>query len=447
LHPRALGLRVQTFLLQSSGSMIGAHLLLCSRLPWNRSSRLNHTLTRARSDSALIRRYAAGDESAFVALYERYRSPVLAVCIGVLGTAHDAEDALQETFASLAVSLRESPPRELRPWLTRVARNAAIDVVRRRRRRGLTLDGEVPELPAQPPSTGADELAVVIEGIRELPPGQRTALLMRELGGHSYAEIATLLETDQEAVRGLIARARTGLRGYREATELPCATAQAAIAAEPDGRLGDGTVRRHVRGCAACRSYRAALRRDARALRSILPVPAGGVAGGGMLAGGLAAAKGALVGVGITQATAACAASICAVGGLVLLAPPVHPLGAPAQRRAASPQRRSPHRPTRTVTAPLHRSAPPARYAGVRASAQPLRAPGPRSSVTGRWATAARATPPRPAEPSPTGSPPSAPRGANRGLAPRGGNRGLAPPGGNRSLAPRVVGAWTPISA
>jgi hypothetical protein len=156
---------------------------------------------------------------------------------------------------------------------------------------------------------------------------------MRELAGHSYREIGELLELDAEAVRGLIARARIGLRAHREAAELPCAAARAAIAAEPDGRRHDKTVRRHVRGCAACRSYRHALRDDAKALRGLVGVPAGGVAGGGAVVGGLAA-KGALLGVGFSQVTAACAVSVCAVGGIVLLTPSVlehhHRAGAPA---------------------------------------------------------------------------------------------------------------------
>src|SRR6202043_722012 len=61
-----------------------------------------------RSDPALAARFASGDETAFAVLYERHRASVLAVCIGVLGSRHDAEDAAQEAFASLAVSLRQS---------------------------------------------------------------------------------------------------------------------------------------------------------------------------------------------------------------------------------------------------------------------------------------------------------------------------------------------------
>jgi RNA polymerase sigma factor (sigma-70 family) len=288
-------------------------------------------LLRLRSDAALAERFAAGDEAAFDVIYERHRPVVLAVCMGVLGTPPDAEDATQETFSALAVALRTRPPAELRPWLIRVARNASIDTTRRRRHRLLTLDGEIPEIAARPHGSGQAELAVVLDGIRELPEGQRMALLMRELGGHSYSEIAEFLATDEEAVKGLIARARVGLRAYREATELSCAAARNTIAAEPDGRRYDKTIRRHLRGCSGCRSYRDALRDDAKALRAALPIQAGTVATGSLSGGMVSAAKGSLIGYGLTQAATTCAASACAVGaigGMVFVAP-VHRLGLP----------------------------------------------------------------------------------------------------------------------
>ncbi len=324
-------------------------------------------ILRLRSDVALAERFAAGDEAAFDVLYERHRPVVLAVAMGVLGTTQDAEDATQETFSALAVALQTKPPAELRPWLIRVARNASIDTTRRRRHRLLTLDGELPDVPARSVSAGQAELAVVLDGIRELPEGQRMALLMRELGGHSYSEIAEFLETDEEAVKGLIARARVGLRTYREATDLPCATARAAIASEPDGRRHDKTIRRHLRSCASCRSYRGALRDDAKALRAALPLPAGSVATGGISTGMLTAAKGTLIGYGLTQAATTCAAAACgvgAIGGMVFVTP-IHKLGlppiiaptkvAPAHKHAAvkiAPKTRH------TVALPVHESTP-----------------------------------------------------------------------------------------
>lgn len=297
-------------------------------------------LLRLRSDAALAERFAEGDEAAFTVLFERHRASVVAVCIGVLSSRHDAEDAAQETFAALAVALRSSPPRELRAWLTRVARNSAIDLARRRRTRETVTD-ELSDVGGPDGVISShvvkDELESVIAGIRELPESQRTALLMRELAGHTYHEIADLLETDEDSVRGLIARARIGLRQYREAAELPCATARVAIAAEPDGRRHDRTVRRHVRGCASCRAYRSALRDDARALRGLLPVQAGGAAGGSAVVG--LAAKGALLGTAATQVSAACAVSVCAVGGIALLAPALtshrHPSPSAVVHRAA----------------------------------------------------------------------------------------------------------------
>ena len=316
-------------------------------------------ILRLRSDAALAERFAAGDEAAFDVLYERHRPVVLAVAMGVLGTTQDAEDATQETFSALAVALHTQPPAELRPWLISVARNASIDTTRRRRHRLLTLDGELPDVPARSASAGQAELAVVLDGIRELPEGQRMALLMRELGGHSYSEIAEFLETDEEAVKGLIARARVGLRTYREATDLPCATARAAIASEPDGRRHDKTIRRHLRSCASCRSYRGALRDDAKALRAALPLPAGGVATGGISTGMVTAAKGTLIGYGLTQAATTCAAAACgvgAIGGMVFVAP-IQKLGLPPIIAAAK-------------VAPAHKhavvkTAPKARHAVV----------------------------------------------------------------------------------
>jgi RNA polymerase sigma factor (sigma-70 family) len=318
-----------------------------------------------RSDAALAERFAAGDEAAFDVIYERHRPVVLAVCMGVLGAPPDAEDATQETFSALAVALRTRPPAELRPWLIRVARNASIDTTRRRRHRLLTLDGEIPEVAARPTTSGKAELAVVLDGIRELPEGQRMALLMRELGGHSYTEIAEFLETDEESVKGLIARARVGLRTYREATELSCASARATIAAEPDGRRYDKTIRRHLRTCAACRSYREALRDDAKALRAALPIQAGTVATGSLSSGLLSTAKGSLLGYGLTQAATTCAASACAVGaigGMVFVAP-VHKLGLPLVAPPAV--KATPHKhhkiakaaPARHVVIPVHTAA------------------------------------------------------------------------------------------
>ena len=108
-------------------------------------------------------------------------------------------------------------------------------------------------------------------GIRELPEAQRTALLMRELAGHSDREIAVLLEVGEAAVHGLIARAWISLRSYREAYEMTCAAVRRPSPQKPDGRRDDRTVCPHVRMCPSCRTYKRAIRSDARGL---VPGPA-----------------------------------------------------------------------------------------------------------------------------------------------------------------------------
>ena len=121
-------------------------------------------LLRLRSDATLGERFAAGDETAFDVLYERHRATVLAVCMGVLGSRHDAEDALQDCFAALAATLQVRPPRELRPWLIRVARNAAIDIARRRRAGEYAGDAALDR--AALPDPAPAELQAVLQGIR-----------------------------------------------------------------------------------------------------------------------------------------------------------------------------------------------------------------------------------------------------------------------------------------
>lgn len=274
-------------------------------------------LLRIRSDAALAERFAAGDEAAFTILYERHRRACSRSAWGCWDPGTTPRTPRRKRSPHWRSLCAQTPPRELGAWLARVARNAAIDSARRRRRGDAS--GEVLEQRSASTTWVNTELDSVIAGLRELPTSQRTALLMRELAGHSYREIAVLLETDEDGVRGLIARARVGLRNHREATELSCKSAREQVAAEPDGRRLPGEVRRHLRGCESCRAYRSALRADARALRGLMPVQAGGFAGGA-LGGGLAA-KGVLAGATLSQVGAACAVSVCAVGGIVLLAP------------------------------------------------------------------------------------------------------------------------------
>ena len=285
-----------------------------------------------RSDRGLVERFRMGDERAFELLYTRHRARVQNVCRGILGNGPDADDAAQETFARAAVALRRSAPEEPRAWLLRIARNTSIDLARARRPVAEAREDE-PALGNGTPGEAQQrsELRELVVAIGELPHAQREALVLRELAGWSYAEIARDLGTDVEAVRGLIARARVSLRERRGAADLECSTVREELARELDGRRRCASTRRHLRLCSGCRDYQAALRRDRRAIRSLVP---GGAVGLGLLLAGLrpgrvvllggAIAKGLGTGAGAAQLVALAAFGVGTVEGVRTVVTPAH---------------------------------------------------------------------------------------------------------------------------
>ena len=79
-------------------------------------------------------RVRAGDDRAFEALYDRHHRPLLAFCRHLLGSADEAEDALQHTFIAAHRALRtDERPVMLRPWLFTIARNRCLSLLRSRR--------------------------------------------------------------------------------------------------------------------------------------------------------------------------------------------------------------------------------------------------------------------------------------------------------------------------
>ncbi len=275
-------------------------------------------LNRLRGDRKLVERFQAGDEGAFATLYDRHRTRLTAIAIGVLGSVHDAQDAVQDAFISAAASLRTSTPDDVRAWLSRVARNAAIDVARGRRP---TVEVTPGDAIAAGPSRDAElrvELVDLVDALKDLPERQRTALVMRELSGASYADIGATLGADEVAVRGLIARARISLRAAREARAIDCASVRERLAVEIDGRRRTAEMRRHLRGCVECRRFQSGLKDDAKALRGLFPA-AGVVTLIGVLAS-LKATRPLLVGgivikgLGGTQAAQIVAACLVCAG-------------------------------------------------------------------------------------------------------------------------------------
>ena len=155
----------------------------------------------------------AGNEPAFEAIVARYRRPLLRYCGGIL-TGGRAEDAVQQTFVKAYDAMRRDHGElKLRPWLYRIAHNTALNGLR---------DKSLQDQPLDPQLDGVerpDQAAERRQGVREvlaavqaLPTRQRDAIVLRELEGRSYEEIAGALGVTGGAVRQLLSRARTSLR-------------------------------------------------------------------------------------------------------------------------------------------------------------------------------------------------------------------------------------------
>src|SRR3712207_5174834 len=99
-------------------------------------------------ESDLLERAARGDETAFQALIERHRGELHAHCYRMLGSVHDAEDALQDALLRAWRGLPRFEGRSsLRSWLYRIATNACLDIVARRPKRVLPVDNAAPSDP------------------------------------------------------------------------------------------------------------------------------------------------------------------------------------------------------------------------------------------------------------------------------------------------------------
>jgi RNA polymerase sigma-70 factor, ECF subfamily len=149
----------------------------------------------------------------FVDLVAEVRPQLFKYCARMTGSIFDGEDIVQETLAKayLALgSITQSPP--LKPWLFRIAHNAAMDFLKRYERKRVELVAEPPET-VGPEESGVDPALVEAALIRfvALPPLQRSALVLKDVLGHSLAETAATMGTSVAAVKAALVRARANL--------------------------------------------------------------------------------------------------------------------------------------------------------------------------------------------------------------------------------------------
>ena len=168
---------------------------------------------RTQSDERLVDLVRAGSEPAFEAIVARYRRPLLRYCTRILPEER-AEDVVQQAFVRAYDSMRSREAElALRPWLYRIAHNTALNALRDRGLRHEALDESIDgvEQPDQALER-AQGVRAVLGAVRELPARQRDAIVLREIEGKSYDEIAVELGVTGGAVRQLLNRARHSVR-------------------------------------------------------------------------------------------------------------------------------------------------------------------------------------------------------------------------------------------
>ena len=135
---------------------------------------------------------------------------VFAVCYGILVNVHDAEDAAQETmFRALAKAAHRMTPERIGPWIVRVARNLCIDRLRRRKRRGPSV-----EPPPAPSCQDQRVLQDLEQAVKRLPAELRAPLLMYYFDGHNAQTIAKNLNLSHSGVYQKLRTARRQLHEF-----------------------------------------------------------------------------------------------------------------------------------------------------------------------------------------------------------------------------------------
>jgi RNA polymerase sigma factor (sigma-70 family) len=283
-------------------------------------------LLRLRSDEQLVALFRAGNDAAFSVIHDRYRQRLFAYSRQMLGgSRQDAEDALQDVFMRAYSSLRSNDrPLSLRAWLYRVAHNRCIDHLRRPTPPAADLF-DTSRKPLHDPMdelVRREDLRQLVADVRRLPDQQRSALLMREMDGMSYAELAEALDVSLQAVKSLLVRARIGLVEAVEARDTACAEIRLDLADAFDrGVRASGLARRHLRDCDACGEYKAQLRAVQHGFAILGSGPGGPLAAalkviglGGAGSAGAASAGGSAASGGVLAAmTSGTAAKIVAV--------------------------------------------------------------------------------------------------------------------------------------
>ncbi len=179
-------------------------------------------------EQTVIRRVQRGDREAFSELVTAYQKTVYNTALRLLGSREDAEDLTQEVFLTAYRRLGDfRGESRFSTWLCRIASNACIDALRRRKHRdalsltrededGEDAEWEIPDASQSPEDLLSQKLTrdAVRRGLQTLSPEGRQVLILRELEGLSYEEIGDALGLEPGTVKSRIFRARKKLCAF-----------------------------------------------------------------------------------------------------------------------------------------------------------------------------------------------------------------------------------------
>src|SRR5438876_1039283 len=170
------------------------------------------------SDKTLVRRAQNGDRTAFEELVRRTSRLVFARLYLETGNTHQTEDLLQETLLTAYRTLGQlDNPEKFRPWLLRIAQNAAIDAVRHDTRKKRTAPSEPERQRGEAPDPAEiaerEEMRQkVLEALRTLPEEYRLPIMLRYLDGADYETIQKQMGLSNGSLRGLLHRGMERMR-------------------------------------------------------------------------------------------------------------------------------------------------------------------------------------------------------------------------------------------
>ncbi len=251
-------------------------------------------------------------DRAFERMYKRHVGDVYRYALAVMRNPADAEDVTQTTFLNAYRSYVEKGSRPEKPqnWLIAIAHNVCRQRFRNSARRPseVAFEDDIADTIVDDETPSGEDIR---RALSHLAFNQRAALVMRELEGRSYTEIAEILELSTSAVETLIFRARRALREQLEGS-LTCGEAEFAISRQLDGRLpraDRGQLRAHLRECSECAAFARRQRAQRGALKSLALVPVPGSLSS-FFGGGSAA-----VGTGLALKAAAAVTTGLVIGG------------------------------------------------------------------------------------------------------------------------------------